>query len=144
MGFVVKYTGTGDIDRFNASLVVKVFLQELGIDFDEIFSPVIGIQTAFLNGLLEEEIYMVQPEGFKVPGKEHQYKNSLCDGVTCYIDVNAEDLLIIATTPAIIKELKSALKKRFFISDLGEMKFLLGWSIQRDRKNRTLFIHQHK
>ncbi|POM63291.1 Gag-pol Polyprotein [Phytophthora palmivora] len=55
-----------------------------------------------------------------------------------------DDLLIIAPTPALISKLKSALKKRFSMSDLGEVKYLLGWSIQRDRKNRTIFIHQHK
>ncbi|GMF49394.1 unnamed protein product [Phytophthora fragariaefolia] len=93
MGFVVKYTGTGEIDRFKARLAIKGFLQEHGIDYNEIFSPVIrmgvlrllltiaalldleahqmDVKTAFLNGLLEEEIYMAQPEGFKVPGKEH-------------------------------------------------------------------------
>lgn len=30
------------------------------------------------------------------------------------------------------------------MTDLGEVTYLLGWSIQRDRKNRTIFIHQHK
>uniref|UniRef100_H3G5D2 Reverse transcriptase Ty1/copia-type domain-containing protein n=1 Tax=Phytophthora ramorum TaxID=164328 RepID=H3G5D2_PHYRM len=91
--FVVKYTGTGHIDRFKARLVIKGFLQEYGIDYNEIFSPVIrmevlrllltiaalldfeihqmDVKTVFLNGTLEEEIYMAQPEGFKVPGKEH-------------------------------------------------------------------------
>ncbi|KAE8883710.1 hypothetical protein PF003_g32331 [Phytophthora fragariae] len=29
------------------------------------------VKTAFLNGFLEDEIYMVQPEGFQIPGKEH-------------------------------------------------------------------------
>ncbi|POM78433.1 LOW QUALITY PROTEIN: Copia LTR rider [Phytophthora palmivora] len=30
------------------------------------------------------------------------------------------------------------------MTDLGEVKYLLGWSIQRDRKNRTIFLHQPK
>ncbi|KAE9298585.1 hypothetical protein PR003_g23199 [Phytophthora rubi] len=141
------------------------------------------VKTAFLNGFLEEEIYMAQPEGFQIPGKEHlvckllkslyglkqaprvwyktlsAFLESLgfhklikdscvfkrtVNGVTCYIAVYVDDLLIIAPTPALVDELKSALKKRFSMTDLGEVKYLLGWSIQRDRKNRTIFIHQHK
>ncbi|KAG3045291.1 hypothetical protein PI125_g27113 [Phytophthora idaei] len=30
------------------------------------------------------------------------------------------------------------------MTNLGEVTYLLGWSIQRDRKNRTIFINQHK
>jgi len=72
--------------------VVKGFAQKHGIDFDEIFSPVVKItsirnvlgivatkylhleqldvKTAFLHGDLEEELYMQQPEGYEVKGKE--------------------------------------------------------------------------
>ncbi|KAG2767976.1 hypothetical protein PC129_g21546 [Phytophthora cactorum] len=203
--FVVKYTGTGEIDRFKACLVIKGFLQEYGIDYNEIFSPVIrmevlrllltiealldleihqmDVKAAFQNGFLEEEISMAQPEGFKIPGKEHLvckllkilyglkqaprvwyhtlsvFLKSLgfCKlikdrcvfcrtrgNVTCYIAVYVDDLLIIAPTPALVSELNSALKNRFSITDLGEVTCLLGWSIQRDLKGRTIFIHQHK
>ena len=74
-------------------MVVKGFKQEYGVDFDEIFSPVVkmnsicvvlglassldleleqlDVKTAFLHGDLEEEIYMIQLKGFEVKGKEH-------------------------------------------------------------------------
>lgn len=79
--------------RHKARLVVRGCHQKEGIDFNEIFSPVVrqtsirvllglvalfdmdleqlDVKTAFLHGDLEEEIYMKQPEGFVVPGKEH-------------------------------------------------------------------------
>ena len=79
--------------RFKARLVVKGYSQRKGIDYAEIFSPVvkltsirillsivaseilhleqIDVKTTFLHGDLDKEIYMQQPEGFVVPGKEH-------------------------------------------------------------------------
>ncbi|KAJ0555551.1 putative RNA-directed DNA polymerase [Helianthus annuus] len=79
--------------RYKARLVVKGFQQKEGIDFNEIFSPVVkmttirlvlsivaaeglhleqlDVKTAFLHGYLDEDIYMTQPEGFQVKGKEN-------------------------------------------------------------------------
>ena len=79
--------------RYKARLVVKGFQQRQGIDFTEIFSPVVkmttirvilsivaaenlhleqlDVKTAFLHGDLEEEIFMAQPKGFEVQGKEN-------------------------------------------------------------------------
>ncbi|KAJ9523902.1 hypothetical protein QJQ45_020097, partial [Haematococcus lacustris] len=83
----VKRDGRGSIVRFKARLVVKGFLQREGIDFHELHAPVskhatvrallavaaaedmelehLDVKTAFLNGRLEEVIYMHQPAGYE-------------------------------------------------------------------------------
>ncbi|OWY94198.1 Gag-pol Polyprotein [Phytophthora megakarya] len=43
--FVVKYTGSGEIDRFKARLVIKGFLQQYGVDYNGIFVPVISMEV---------------------------------------------------------------------------------------------------
>lgn len=86
--------GNSDKDppRYKARLVAKGYTQREGIDYNEIFSPVVkhssiivvlalvtqfdlhleqmDVKTAFLHGVLEEKIYMAQPEGFVEKGSE--------------------------------------------------------------------------
>ena len=87
-----KLKPVGSIDKFKARLVAKAFKQKADLDFFDTFSLIIRItsiillitiaaifylkihqmdvKTAFLDGDLEEEIYMDQPEGFVETGQE--------------------------------------------------------------------------
>ena len=82
----------GAIEKYKARLVVKGSKQREGLDYFDTYSPVtritsirmliaiaavykleihqMDVKTAFLNGNLEEEIHLEQPEGFIVPGQE--------------------------------------------------------------------------
>ena len=97
--FKIKYDQHGNVQRFKARLVAKGFKQVTGIDFNETFAPVarqstlrllltiaavknweiqnVDIKTAFLNGDLEEDIYMDIPPGFDVPGKVWKLRKTL-------------------------------------------------------------------
>ena len=90
--FKLKRDDSGKLIKHKAWLVVKGFTQTNGIDFEEIFSPVVkmtsvrvvlgltasmdleleqmDVKTTFFHSDLKEEIYMTQPEGFEVEGKE--------------------------------------------------------------------------
>ncbi|GAU22987.1 hypothetical protein TSUD_98150 [Trifolium subterraneum] len=61
----VKHESNSESPRYKARLVVKGFRQRKGVDFNEIFSHVVK-----MSSIRTEEIYMKQPDGFQVKGKE--------------------------------------------------------------------------
>jgi hypothetical protein len=91
--YKMKCDSKGNIERFKARLMAKGFTQREDIDYTEIFSPVscndslgiimalvahydlelhqMDVKTTFLNRDLLENVYMAQPKGFAVKGKEH-------------------------------------------------------------------------
>ncbi|GKA27155.1 retrotransposon protein, putative, ty1-copia subclass [Tanacetum coccineum] len=90
--FKKKWKADGTVDMYKARLVIKRFRQREGLDYFDTYSLVtrinsirmilaiaalrnlevhqIDVKKAFLNGVLEEEIYMNQPESFMAPGLE--------------------------------------------------------------------------
>ncbi|GJW90879.1 zinc finger, CCHC-type containing protein [Tanacetum coccineum] len=84
----------GTLDKFKARLVIQGFRQKERIDYFDTYALVtrittirlllalasihnlvihqMDVKTAFLNGDLDEEVYMKQPEGFVMPGNEHK------------------------------------------------------------------------
>ena len=91
--FRIKRDNVGQVDRIKARLVAQGFSQVPGIDFNETYSPTIrftsirfilalaahynlelrqiDIKGAYLNGMLDETVYMRQPEGFTSEGREN-------------------------------------------------------------------------
>ena len=90
--FKRKMKTDGTIDKYKARLVIKGYKQKVGLDYFDNYSPVtritsirmvlaiaalrnleihqMDVKIAFLNGVLDEEIYMEQHEGFVAPGQE--------------------------------------------------------------------------
>jgi hypothetical protein len=92
--FKRKLKVDGTVEKFKARLVAKGFKQKEGLDYFDTYALVtriatirtlialastynfeihqMDVKTAFLNGELEEEIYMHQPEGFVMPNHERK------------------------------------------------------------------------
>lgn len=92
--FKLKRDASGNVFKHKARLVAKGYVQRQGVDFDEVFAPVarlesvrlllalaaheawsvhhMDVKSAFLNGELQEEVYVSQPLGFVARGEEHK------------------------------------------------------------------------
>jgi hypothetical protein len=101
--FKIKHVVYGSIEKYKAIFVTRGFSQKEGIKYEETFALVarytsiitiialvakmkwklhqMDVKTAFLNGVIEEEVYIEQPQGLEVEDrKSHvcQLKKALC------------------------------------------------------------------
>jgi hypothetical protein len=90
--FKIKHAADGSIEKYKARFVSRGFSQKEGIDYEETFAPVarytsirtiialaakmkwklhqMDVKTAFLNGVIEEEVYIEKPQGFEVEDRK--------------------------------------------------------------------------
>jgi hypothetical protein len=90
--YKTKIVADGSVEKHKARFVARGFSQIEGVDYDETFAPVarytsirtiiaiaaemgwrihqMDVKTAFLNGFIEEEVYIEQPQGFEVSDRE--------------------------------------------------------------------------
>ena len=87
-----KHATDGNVEKYKARFIARGFTQKEGIDYDETFAPVsryttirtiislaavfgwklhqMDVKTAFLNGKIDEEVYIEQPESFVTHGNK--------------------------------------------------------------------------
>ncbi|KAF0687836.1 hypothetical protein As57867_020405, partial [Aphanomyces stellatus] len=194
-----KFDAVGRFTKYKARLIIKGFLQRYGLDYLEIFAPVLryntlrlvlflvacnswkirqmDVKTAFLNDSLDDdtEIYMAQPPNYVVPGTEgqvcklqkaiyglkqaprcwyltlHQFLVGIgferCVKEVCLyikrvgesmvlLTVYVDDITITGNNNDDIEKACDELKQRFEMTDLGQLKSILG--IQVDVKGNVV------
>ncbi|CAI7769757.1 unnamed protein product [Closterium sp. NIES-54] len=176
--FKIKSDADGKIERYKSRLVAKGYQQKEKVDYKELFAPVVkpttlrtllpgatikgwvvkqmDVTTAFLNGILEEEIFMAQPEGqwylklrevleeigFTPSSADHSLFMLGEGEQRSFMVVYVDDILIFSPSSDLVKEVMLKLQGKFKCKALGDVSFYLGLHIERDVEKRCMRVHQ--
>jgi hypothetical protein len=199
--FRIKRDADGNCTRYKARLCACGYNQKPGIDYKDIYAPVVrsesfrlflgivagrdmdciqmDVVTAFLNGSIKEEVYMRQPPGYidkdcpdnvckitknlyglkQAPKVWHDtidpFLKSLgfktltadpClyfkwnDGKLSLISLYVDDLAIASDCTDNLTLIKTQLMKQFKMTDDGNIDYILGMEIRRDRQKKEIYI----
>jgi Reverse transcriptase (RNA-dependent DNA polymerase) len=194
--FRLKHDAARNIVKYQARIIAKGFTQQPRVDFRETFAPVtklasiqstialavthnwelhqMDVKSAYLNGDLEETIFMDLSPGYTPPGStgkvcklkksiyglkqagrqwyqklsncfdrigltkstvDHTVFYSCSNAGTTIICCSTNDLMITASLPDWMRKIKEDLNSYWEMTDLGELHWLLGMEVKRDRSN---------
>ncbi|CAI7749203.1 unnamed protein product [Closterium sp. NIES-54] len=174
--FKIKFDADSKIERYKSRLVAKGYQQKEKVDFKELFAPVVkptrlrtllvgaaiegwvvkqmDVTKAFLNGILEEEIFSAQPEGpMREVLEEIGFTPSTVDHSLfmlgegeqrSFMVVYVDDILNFSPSSDLVKEVMLKLQDKFKCKALGDVNFYHGLHIERDVEKRCMRVHQRK
>nr|GEZ36968.1 ribonuclease H-like domain-containing protein [Tanacetum cinerariifolium] len=150
-----------------ARLVANGSSQQLGVDFDETFRPVVkpatirtvfsivvsrqwpihqlDVKNAFLNDDLSETVYIHQPPSFvdsRYPHHVFLLQRSLQGSQVAYLLIYVNDIILTASYPVALQQIIYSLHNEFDMTDLGKLNYFLG--ISATRTPTSLFLSQKK
>ncbi|KAG8473064.1 hypothetical protein CXB51_035003 [Gossypium anomalum] len=158
-----KKEGTLGVEepRYKARLVAKGYSQIPGVDFTDVFSPVVKHSSirALLGIVAMHDLELEQLDSPRQWYKRfdsfitsHDFKRSSLDscvyfkknsdGSFVYLLLYVDDMLIAAKDKGEIRKVKAQLSEEFEMKDLGPAKKILGIEILRDRKVSKLYLSQ--
>ncbi|GJW85026.1 putative ribonuclease H-like domain-containing protein [Tanacetum coccineum] len=161
----------GIVIKNKARFVAQGYIQEEGIDYDEVFALVsrieaiklflayasfkdfmvyqMDVKSAFLDGKIEEEVYVCQPPGFEdpdFPNRRGKIDKTLFikrdKSNILLVQVYVDDIIFGSTRKKMCIEFKKMMHKKFQMSSMGELIFFLG--LQVKQKEDGIFISQDK
>eukprot|EP00253_Pinus_taeda_P023523 PITA_23523 len=160
-----KYGPDGKVDKHKARLVAKGFSQVEGIDYTETFSPVAKMNSIrlvlSLAASLKWEVHQMDVKSASCMGtcmKKSIWNNPLASSkqtpALCHSDntvytekvgnsliilvLYVDDLILTGSDPNLINHVKSSLKKKIEMTDLGHLHYFLGLQVLQSKEGISL------
>ncbi|CAA7013023.1 unnamed protein product [Microthlaspi erraticum] len=169
--FKNKTDDAGSIVRNKSRLVTQGYSQVEGVDFDETFAPVarlesirlflgmacilnfkvyqMDVKSAFLNGILQEEVYVAQPKGLKILHILSYVRGTVDKTLftlekkneMMMVQIYVDDIIFGGTSEKLVENFVKSMTKEFKMSMVGELKYFLGLQVNQTEKG--IFISQN-